>query len=1074
MANEHERVARCQENLLPHVVDRLAQERPNAVYAEWVMDSQVVSITYAQLGNIINGLAWWIVEQLGGTGRYDLHPDVLTYVGPNDVRYSALVLAAIKTGYVLFVTSPRNSPAAHRALFDHLKCQTFITSNPAPPPARVVLDAVKPLRHLTAPSVEELLTKEYTPYILNRTLQDLRPSPFVVMHTSGTTGLPKPIIWTNDTCAQVLNAKNCPTPSGLASVDNNLINGKRVIVTLPPFHGALLAHLVLGAIPYGTVIIAPVAAAIPTAQGVVDALKQTPADVAILVPSVVAELAQNPELLDYCSTHLKSILYIGGDLPQDIGDRVAAKIYLRCQWGATETGIVPQLLPQELQPSESINRGLWRYIQFHSCVGAFFDEVTDGIFELVVRRDKALSSTQPCFTVRGLEQLNEYRTKDLFEPHSTIPEVWCWRARADDIIVFLNGEKTNPISTEHHIMASNPELSGALIIGSQRLQAALLIEPVSESLLTTEEQAALIERVWPSVEHTNRNSPAHARIEKSFILVVPADRRLIRAGKGTFMRAPSISQYTREIEKLYSNADVIPDDNDDGDDQTPLHTMGLDGITRVVQQHVRVITGWSSLDDPVSFFDRGMDSLQGLQLARALRRSFHHHDFALSTVYQNPTVPKLAAVIYAGYQNQEDERTVMETLLSTYRELIHKIPVPKDPGERKDKASRLVNVLITGSTGTVGTHLLRALLHRDGIGRIFCLNRGEDGGQVTQHKSFAVAGYETTWLENNRRVTFIKADLQQPSLGLDTSTYDLLHTQVELVIHAAWPVNFNLSLSAFRPQLTGLLNILALAASASARFTFISSIAAIEGYTKGPAPEDILNSIDTPAAFGYGRAKFMAELLVDAAAQHFGHTVSTTIIRVGQVAGPVRLQGLWNPREWLPSVILSSLYLGEVPDSLGPRFDNIDFIPVDLLADVLIDLATTTKDVQQSNSTTVFNLRNPRLTPWHAILPAITGAAKEHSIPLKAVPPATWLKSLRASNGTDKELSVANPAILLLDFLQSLWAKNIGGAGGALGPSPPMVVERALAASPALRKLEPVGLEWMRKWVEEWIAARRQ
>jgi hypothetical protein len=48
----------------------------------------------------------------------------------------------------------------------------------------------------------------------------------------------------------------------------------------------------VGAVPYGNVVIAPVAAAIPTAKAVVDALKKTPADVAILVPSVVAELAQ--------------------------------------------------------------------------------------------------------------------------------------------------------------------------------------------------------------------------------------------------------------------------------------------------------------------------------------------------------------------------------------------------------------------------------------------------------------------------------------------------------------------------------------------------------------------------------------------------------------------------------------------------------------------------------------------------------------------------------------------------------------------------------------------------------------
>lgn len=188
------------------------------------------------------------------------------------------------------------------------------------------------------------------------------------------------------------------------------------------------------------------------------------------------------------AAHLETIIYIGGDLPQDIADAVAAKVYLRCQWGATETGIVPQLLPSTVS-----GRNLWRYIQFHPCVGAVFDEATDGIYELVVRRDPALADTQPCFPVPGLDQLEEYRTKDLFERHPSIPDAWCWRARADDIIVFLNGEKTNPISMEQHIIASNPELSGALVIGAQRFQAALLIEPASERVLTTTEHAALIE-----------------------------------------------------------------------------------------------------------------------------------------------------------------------------------------------------------------------------------------------------------------------------------------------------------------------------------------------------------------------------------------------------------------------------------------------------------------------------------------------------------------------------------------------------------------------------------------------------
>lgn len=777
---------------------------------------------------------------------------------------------------------------------------------------------------------------------------------------------------------------------------------------------------------------------------------------------------QNTDLLNYCATHLESILYIGGDLPKDLGDRVSAKVYLRCLWGATETGIVPQLIPPELLPSSPSGRDLWRYVRYHPCVGAAFDEVTDdGTSELVIRRDSALSTTQPCFTVPGLDQLEtEYRTKDLFERHPDIDDLWCWRARSDDIIVFLNGEKTNPISMEQHVMASNKEVSGALVIGAQRFQAALLIEPASDKILSTAEQAALVERIWPSVEEANHSAPAHARVEKAFILVTSADRRLIRSGKGTFMRGPSISQYTKEIEKLYGDADLVPEDQeDDGPSEAALHPTGLDGITSLVRQQVRAVTGWCSLDDADSFFDHGMDSLQGLQLARALRRSFRRPDLAISTIYKNSTVSQLAAVIYTGNCDGIDERKVMENLLATYSGLIKGIPAPKNSDKHPRRDEEPVNVLLTGSTGTVGTYLLRALLDRDGIGRIFCLNRHEDGGRAVQHKNFTAAGLATTELEDDTRVTFIKADFQQPLLGLDDPTYDLLQTQVGLFIHAAWPVNFNMALGEFRPQLAGLINLLTLTSLTNkARFVFISSVSAVAGYsTNGPAPEEVLHDLDTAGPIGYGRAKLLGELLVDAAAQHLGSTVPATIIRVGQVAGPVRSGGLWNPREWLPSMVLSSLHLGQVADSLGPLFDNVDFVPVDLLADVLVDLATATTAGQETSGAAVFNLRNPHLTPWRTLLPAVSNAYAEKE--LRVVSPATWLANLRASSEEegDDTVGIRNPALKLIDFFEGLWRSTPAQAQV-------MAIDRALAASPILRGLEPVSLVWMHKWVREWIS----
>lgn len=75
--------------------------------------SNTVAISYGELANIVNGLAMWLVKELG-PAEQGLENNVLTYVGPNDVRYSALVLAAIKAGYVVRIISrPFSSPASY-------------------------------------------------------------------------------------------------------------------------------------------------------------------------------------------------------------------------------------------------------------------------------------------------------------------------------------------------------------------------------------------------------------------------------------------------------------------------------------------------------------------------------------------------------------------------------------------------------------------------------------------------------------------------------------------------------------------------------------------------------------------------------------------------------------------------------------------------------------------------------------------------------------------------------------------------------------------------------------------------
>ncbi|KUI66302.1 Linear gramicidin synthase subunit D [Cytospora mali] len=1060
--------------LWPQLVDHLARERPNTAYGLWPVasdsyDEGFHTITYGQLSNIVNGLAWWIVKQLGPGN--DAQQEVLTYIGPNDVRLTAMILASVKAGFVLFLTSPRNSPAAQRSLFEALKCRTLITSDSRLPSVLPIIDVVAP-RCLTIPSVDELLKESFPPFAYDKAFEAGRWDPLFVLHTSGSTGMPKPLVWTQESVARHYTCaiQEVERQQDATSVEH-LMAGKRVVVTVPSFHGAGILQYMVWAICAGCIPIAPAAVGIVTAHGLADALKHTPAEIAILVPSVIADLAQNPDQLAYCASHLSLILYIGGDLPQAIGDIVAAQIPLRCWWGASEVGIPHQLIPRGLGPND------WRYIQFHPSVGAAFDPVSDGVYELVVRQDKALPQTS--FSIRGQEHLAEYRTKDLFHPHPTVANAWCWRARADDIIVFLNGEKTNPVSMEQHIVARNPELSGALVIGTQRFQAALLIDPVAlneRGPLNTSEQAALIERVWPSVQEANAVAPAHARVEKSLILVV--DRPLIRAGKGTIQRASSIQQYTSQIETLYTNADLVLDD-ENSPDEASSNLTNIENVTRFVRESVCAVTDWPHSDEAYTtgtFFEHGMDSLMALRLIRLLRRGLHRPDLGLSTIYSNPTVTQLSTALLAEKDEHKDgDALLMKPLLSTYRALIEQIPKPDNVHAAGKPRGVPVTAVLTGSTGTVGTFLLRALLDRPGIDRVYCLNRSEDGGYAAQKLRMTERGLNVADLDE--RVTFLPAALDQPFLGVGEKAYKELCDHVGIIIHNAWPVNFNLRLSAFQPQLAGLVNLFRLSTTTStghpASLIFISSVSAVgtggSASDKRPIPEQVPTLSDAPDTNGYARSKFLSEMLCDSAAQQLG--IPVTIARVGQVAGAVRLPGgEWNQKEWFPSLVIGSLSMGCLPDNLGTQFNEIDWLPADLLADVLVDLVQDQLNPQSgtSDSASVYNLRNPHTTTWEKLLPSIIEKARTLLGPDRmpiVVPPSTWLEKLDAASKETGDEAVTNPAIKLVEFYRDyLWGT------GEQEKTPPMSVEKAYAHSTALRELQAIKSQWVQKWVSEWLS----
>lgn len=81
----------------------------------------------------------------------------------------------------LFLTSPRNSPAAQRSLFEALKCRTLLTSDSKLPSVLPILDLVKP-RCLTIPSLDELLEESFPLFAYNKAFEAGRWDPFFILY----------------------------------------------------------------------------------------------------------------------------------------------------------------------------------------------------------------------------------------------------------------------------------------------------------------------------------------------------------------------------------------------------------------------------------------------------------------------------------------------------------------------------------------------------------------------------------------------------------------------------------------------------------------------------------------------------------------------------------------------------------------------------------------------------------------------------------------------------------------------------------------------------------------------------
>ncbi|KAM0164035.1 hypothetical protein ACHAPG_000785 [Botrytis cinerea] len=535
--------------LLINMLDGMARVRPAVLFGEYPVslvgfDKGYRKITYGQLGNAVNGAAWWLTEKLGPGKDYQ----TLCYMGWNDFRYAVFILGAVKAGYKLLLTSSRNTPEATKSLFKATDCQVLLTTDPKPPTVAPVVQTHDHLQVLSVPSIEELLNSTYEHFPYDKTFESAKREPLVALHTSGTTGLPKPIIYTHDFAAAYMKAIQIEPPEGFESMERKS-EGGRVFALTAPFHTSFVC-IMIAAIAGQTAYVFPPAATIPTAALAAEGLKYTSDVTGILGgPSLVAECVRSPELLDSLASHVSLMCYGGGDVAQSLGDAVVTKLDLYTSHGSTESVSYPLIRKiGDWDPKD------WKYFQAHPAAGLQFRKYNDNLYEAYIVRNPKPEDEQPVFKL--FPDLMEFATRDLYSPHPTKPDLWTYKARSDDMIVLANTMIANPSIIEHAVIEC-PDITDAVVVPVQKIGVenyttgiALLVELASRESTSEERQKDLIDKIWPIVERTNVYYRTDAFLAKDRILFVDPQKPLARTGKGTVNRAKILVDYREEIDRL--------------------------------------------------------------------------------------------------------------------------------------------------------------------------------------------------------------------------------------------------------------------------------------------------------------------------------------------------------------------------------------------------------------------------------------------------------------------------------------------------------------------------------------------
>ncbi len=372
-----------------------------------------------------------------------------------------------------------------------------------------------------------------------------------------------------------------------------------------------------------------------------------------------------------------------------------------------------------------------------------------------------------------------------------------------------------------------------------------------------------------------------------------------------------------------------------------------------------------------NFFELGGTSIKLAGVYAKIREQIDT-PFSLETFLRNPTIEMLAQSIEHHSGDRDDSAQAQADAV---------LPPAVKPASSAPSAVRDGSILLTGSTGFLGGHLLAEILTATDK-PVYCLVRPREGASLIDHQMEILKKLKLTKaLEAAERIRPVAGDLGEHGLGLGTLDHDRVVDHVSHIVHCGAYVHHIFTYPRLRKENT--LSTLELIKIAMARvpkkLAFVSTASAItEENGEGVGYEDRVGK--QPASFfgGYAMSKWVSERLMQ---QAFQRGMSGLILRPGNIFANSET-GVTSPPQSNFALLMLRCF---VQSGLAPDMDfYFEAVPVDVLAKAIV-AAALSPDCDRR----ILNLPNPLQIPLSEYLDLISGIVRKK---IEIVPFSEWKK----------------------------------------------------------------------------------